>query len=397
MGVNSFLYLKKANSRFENDESNHDFMNCRDISWLEQVIPFIKEFSNEDEVILEPFCGMGTTVIGAGLLGRKSIGIELENERFNLLRQHVALYSDKMKYCPRLICGDTLNVEYPDNVDLVVTNYPYFNGTITKTSTNNFYSVNEYSKYLLFIESVIKKCERSLKRGGYMVSFCENIRDLNGNMIPQAYDICKILEKYFYLKDERIVLYEKDGYLEEDYTRTNRAHEYVFICKKKDKEKDIAGHLSIAEELSNKCECILMGSMALHLEYPMILDSFPEDVDLFADSKIENLRKIISVLMERGFEVFSWQDKIDANVSYELLKGRYYLRGINEKDNNKIIVDITYEKENFCYQEVKASIVKINGIKVFNKEVLVKLLKDSAKKKNRAQAQRLIMLKNVDK
>lgn len=45
---------------------------------------FIKLFTKENDLILDPFLGSGTTAISASLLGRNSIGIEISSEYYNL-------------------------------------------------------------------------------------------------------------------------------------------------------------------------------------------------------------------------------------------------------------------------------------------------------------------------
>lgn len=49
----------------------------------------IKFFTNENEQVLDPFAGSGTTLFVANKLNRKSIGIELNEEYFNLIKDRI--------------------------------------------------------------------------------------------------------------------------------------------------------------------------------------------------------------------------------------------------------------------------------------------------------------------
>ncbi len=45
--------------------------------------------SRENEIILDPFCGSGTTCISAKLLNRKYIGIDLEKEHIEISKKRI--------------------------------------------------------------------------------------------------------------------------------------------------------------------------------------------------------------------------------------------------------------------------------------------------------------------
>ena len=50
----------------------------------------IKASSNEDDVVLDPFCGCATTCVAAQQLGRKWIGIDLEKQSVNILIERLS-------------------------------------------------------------------------------------------------------------------------------------------------------------------------------------------------------------------------------------------------------------------------------------------------------------------
>ncbi|MBQ9280112.1 MAG: hypothetical protein IJ215_03600 [Clostridia bacterium] len=378
---NSFYYIKKEELRESADEIAKDFMSCRDISYISQVMPLIEEFTNEGDTILEPFCGLGTTVIAAGMIGRKSIGIEIEESRFHLLKKHVDRYKDKLKEMPRLILGDCLNIEFDSKVDAIITNVPYFNPYDKNTNIkDSFYCMEEYNTYLQSMDNLFKKLRNTLNENGYIVVFCENIRDKNGNMIPQSFDICKIMQKYYHLKDERIICYEKDNDTLDGHL-TNRAHEYVFIGQPKiewnyDK---INKMVEYAQYYTQNIDAILYGSLYLYVTMPEILVNPPKDIDLIIKNDLASIKKAIRILKANNFTVYSWNDEILDDFDFNLLKGRYYIRA--KKD--EYVIDIMYESNDLSFEKMKEKSRLISNIVVISNTDYVEILEKSKRHKDK--------------
>lgn len=91
---------------------------------MEKLIRF---FSKENELVFDPFCGVGGTLLGASLCNRRAIGIDLNNDYLNIYQEasnflnltiqttihHNSKFLDKI--------DDLKNVEF----DLVLTDPPY--------------------------------------------------------------------------------------------------------------------------------------------------------------------------------------------------------------------------------------------------------------------------------
>ena len=56
---------------------------------LPLMMEIIKDFTNHGQTVLDPFCGSGTTIVACEKMGRHGIGIEMNEEYFNLACRRV--------------------------------------------------------------------------------------------------------------------------------------------------------------------------------------------------------------------------------------------------------------------------------------------------------------------
>jgi len=62
---------------------------------LEAIAPLIEAYSLPGDLVLDPFCGSGTTLVAARKLGRASIGIELASRYADAARRRLGQYEDR--------------------------------------------------------------------------------------------------------------------------------------------------------------------------------------------------------------------------------------------------------------------------------------------------------------
>jgi len=84
----------------------------------------------ENETLLDPFCGTGGLLIEAGLIGARVIGSDIENKMIDGCKRNLDFYKIK-NY--ELYCSDIGDIKrYVGMVDAVVTDLPYGKSTTTK-------------------------------------------------------------------------------------------------------------------------------------------------------------------------------------------------------------------------------------------------------------------------
>lgn len=180
----------------------------------------VSEYSEPGQLVCDPMCGVGTTLVEAVRLGRRAVGVELEPRWVDLARLNIghALDADNKRRAapPDVIGGDarglpTLLGRRAGQVDLIVTSPPYGcdAGIIDKPGwlagwrlcppeTRN-YSTNQANlghargeRYATEMVDIYAACFASLRPGGLLVTVTKNTRragrcfDLAGRTVELA-------------------------------------------------------------------------------------------------------------------------------------------------------------------------------------------------------------------
>ena len=196
----------------------------------------IRTFSKEGELILDPFAGTGSILIGATLARRRAIGIEL-NPKWKKVYEDVCQYHELP--LQELKVGDSREILpkiSSESIDFILTDVPFFNmdklpktrGKFSragepsrdplKSSLNKFNDLEPYTKeeWESLLRSVFKECYRVLKTGRYVATFIGNMfrnvvieknqkKKKVGRYLMLSAAVASILEDVgFVLKAERI-------------------------------------------------------------------------------------------------------------------------------------------------------------------------------------------------
>jgi tRNA G10 N-methylase Trm11 len=228
---NSWIHLSAQDARYTLPAAG--LAAAADCGWVEQMLPFIETYSANGQVVLDPFCGWGTTMLAAGLLGRSGIGVEIDLTRVEAARRRLAHHGIDAQ----IIHGNSTALPFYDkSIDVCLTSVPYFGPWFgdqkqqTNADSGQCYAQRNYETYLRLLDRIFEEVARVLRPGAFFIAMVENLR-VDGHFLPLAWDCARQLERYFVLGDERILTYTKDSLSGRSLT-SNRAHEYALICRK---------------------------------------------------------------------------------------------------------------------------------------------------------------------
>jgi DNA modification methylase len=212
---------------------------------------FIKFFTKEGMSVLDPFMGIGSTLVGCKRTGRIGYGIELNPKYYHSVLKRVPEFKEN------IINGDSRKVkDYFRNktFDFCISSPPYWDvlnrstGTFEKErvskgldikyseSNKDLGNIADYELFLQDVTKIYLDIYDLLRRGAYLVVIVKNIKK-GGRFYPLAWDIAKILSKIYVLKDEKIWIQDKIGLAPYGYPHTwtaNILHHYCLIFRKEE-------------------------------------------------------------------------------------------------------------------------------------------------------------------
>ena len=97
---------------------------------IELMSYFITMGSRKGDVVLDPFCGSGTTLLAAQLLGRKFIGIELEKEYYDIAYERLQNVSGAIQKPGTPASGKVQRLSDFESFELQTQGGPILNGSV---------------------------------------------------------------------------------------------------------------------------------------------------------------------------------------------------------------------------------------------------------------------------
>lgn len=217
-------------------------------------IPYqlISRYTRADDVVLDAFCGSGTTLYECEKLGRKFIGLDLNAEILDFVKSQMkgnftnnfALnLCDNTDEKTQIYIQNSLDFLGAKAVDLAIFHPPYFD--IVKFSQNplDLSNSSNLDDFLLKFEKSLQNSLKFLKKGGYFAIVIGDIYK-NSEVVPLSFLVMNLVKSKFSVKLKGIVVKNIEGNrgklgaggiwryraLKSDYYIFK--HEYIFVFKK---------------------------------------------------------------------------------------------------------------------------------------------------------------------
>ena len=207
------IYYQKGLGR-NHIEAKYEMMHPAPFSYRD-ISRMIGFFTRKNDKVLDPFCGVASTLKACSILQRKGIGIELNKKWVKVakLRLKNEVNNDKNQ---KIITGDSRIIlkTIPDNtIHYVVTSPPYWNilnkkininkqkerinlGLDTNYSNSNkdLGNIENYDEFLNELKICFTECYRILHTKKYMTIIVSDFR-IKSTLIPFHSDIIDMCNK----------------------------------------------------------------------------------------------------------------------------------------------------------------------------------------------------------
>lgn len=212
---------------------------------LELIDRLINIYSKEDDKILDPFMGSGTTIISGIRNNRFCYGFEINPKYFEYARNNIESSLNLLVNGDYKIfnddCLESLKEVNDNSIQLTLTSLSL---PIHKRKKKYEYDLRvfdnlTYDEYLSRLEEVLKEIYRVTKVNGYVALIVEDYRNIKDNIpyVEFHSDVAKVGQKVGFLYQDVIIYDHNDqrGLLLQGYPKifyANLNHDYIVILRK---------------------------------------------------------------------------------------------------------------------------------------------------------------------
>lgn len=204
----------------------------------------VRRFSQEGDIILDPFCGAGTFAVEAKIAGRNSINYDINPRAVELTRYKLSLVNPigGQETWHIVEVQDARHLPLSDeSVDAVITDIPYANMIKYSNLPNDLSTIEDYGQFLEEISKAFEEMWRVLKWDKYCVIFvCDYRVAAARKILPVHSDVIQIMRDIgFTLFDLYIWRYYRSGGFRPFGVRPYQAmnlHSYILVFHKRREE-----------------------------------------------------------------------------------------------------------------------------------------------------------------
>jgi DNA modification methylase len=206
-------------------------------NWAPQVPRnLILRYSEQGDVVLDPFLGSGTTLIEAKLLGRYGIGFDVNPAFVRSARRRIVA-SKESSIEQRAFVGDArdLSCLETDSIDLVLLHPPYANAIAYSDLPNDMSRISSVEEFHSEIMKVISETKRVLKPDHVVALMIGDLRR-NRMIVPLGFRILDACLKTGLTLREIIIKVQHNCSSTEKWRKIARRmnflllmHEYLFV------------------------------------------------------------------------------------------------------------------------------------------------------------------------
>ena len=213
-------------------------------------------FTKSGERVLDPFCGVASTLKAAAVTGREGVGIELSRQWLQLGRMRLAMeVADGSKQ--EVLSGDARDVLptlADESFDFIVTSPPYWailnkkadhkvkaerlsNGLATNYSEDarDLANIADYEQFLVELTGLFAECRRVLRPSRYMCVVVSDFRH-GSAFIPYHADLMnRLTEDGWRLKSINVLVQNQKRLYPYGYPYAfvpNIHHQYILVLQK---------------------------------------------------------------------------------------------------------------------------------------------------------------------
>jgi DNA modification methylase len=162
----------------------------------------IGELTREGDLVLDPFAGYGTTAVVARAMRRRTVAIELLEERATFIRRRLGsgdpgatIILGDARHLGRLVRGP---------VELCLTSPPYMASVDHPQNPLTGYRTldGDYATYLGELEDVVRRVARLLRPGGHLAINVADVVQPGGHVTPLVADVRARCSPHLRLRQE---------------------------------------------------------------------------------------------------------------------------------------------------------------------------------------------------